>query len=188
MENYQVKSFDIFPYVKDKHDNVWKYISAKDHFIKISPWKDGEDRRVNRFQIEQKINKGELVQYSNKQGIKQIINERWDKEDREWDFNGDHFVVSPRMNDNDFYKAKVHKFIHTYKDQNGEEHEYSNNYRIVFFNGKIVWANPWHYWPQGQIYTFKAEDIEPDMMHSGYQWTKGYHLRPIYSCKRQEYI
>ena len=115
MENYQVKSFDIFPYVKDKHDNVWKYIPAKDHFIKISPWKDGEDRRVNRFQIEQKINKGELEQYSNKQGIKQIINERWDKEDREWDFNGDHFIVSPRMNDNDFYKAKVHKFIHTYK-------------------------------------------------------------------------
>ena len=57
MENHQVKSFNIFPYAKDKHDNVWKYIPAKDHFIKISPWKDGEDRRVNCFQIALKLTK-----------------------------------------------------------------------------------------------------------------------------------
>ena len=187
MEKNIIKSFDKFLYVKDKHDNVWKYIPNKDHFIKISPWKDREDRRVNRFQIEQKIIKGELVQYSNKQGIKEIINKRWDETDVDWQHGDDHFFVNKRTNDDDYFKAKEHKFRQTYKDRNGVEHEYFNSYRLVFYNGQLYWSHPYHYWPQVVLWEFESEDKEPDVK-SEMRWTKGYHLRPIWSEKHQDYI
>jgi len=84
----KLKKFDFFEYVVDKHNNVWKYIKSKDHFIKVTPWKDGEDRRMNRFQIENLINIGKLVQMKGKPRVYEIINERWDNDERSWEYNG----------------------------------------------------------------------------------------------------
>lgn len=184
----KIKDFNKFIYVKDKHDNVWKYIPSKDHFLKISPWKNGEDRRINRYLIEKLITNGKLVQYTKRSGIREIINKRWDNVDFEWDYNGDHFIVDAlRSNDDIFFKAKIHKFPQTYKDRNGKETTYYNEYRLVFYNGHLVWATPLHYWPQVILWTFESEDKEPSIK-SDMRWVNGKHLRPIYSVKNGDYI
>ena len=62
----KIKSFDFFEYVVDKYNNIWKYVKSKDHFIKVTPGEKGEDRRINRFEIERLIESGELVQMKGK--------------------------------------------------------------------------------------------------------------------------
>jgi len=184
-----VKTFDIFPYVVDKHDNIWKYTNAG-YFLKVSPWESGKDRRVNRFEIEELIKKGKLIQYTAKPKLFEKLNKRWDNATHDWMHNDDIFQVAlPNKNGKDFYKAPLHKFSHKYKDAQGITHEYFSEYRIVFFNGNIYWATPYHYWPQVQLYEFLSEDKEPEQKLNDYfRWTKGYHLRPIYSSKRGTYI
>ena len=189
MAQFIVKSFDIFPFVVDKHDNIWKYTN-KGYFLKVSPWESGEDRRVNCYQIEEKIKSGKLTQYSAKDKLFEKLNKRWDNATYEWTYNGDVFQVDlPNKNGEDFYKAPIHKFSHFYEDLQGNKHEYFSTYRIVFFNGNIYWATPYHYWPQVQLYKFISEDKEPEIqLNSYFRWVKGYHLRPIYSCNNQKYI
>lgn len=189
MANNIVKSFDIFPYAVDKHDNIWKYTEAG-YFIKVSPWKSGEDRRVNRFEIENLIKNGKLVQYSTKSNVFEKLNKRWDNTIYQWIHDGILYQVElQNKNGEDFFKAPVHKFIHKYKDASGNYREYFNEYRIVFYNGNIYWANSYHYWPQVILWKFESIDKEPNRNLNSYQrWTKGYHVRPIWNTNKQEYI
>lgn len=189
MKDIIVKSFDYFPFVADKHNNIWKH-TKEGHFLKITPWESGEDRRVNVFQIESLIKSGKLTQYSAKSKIFEMLNKRWDEITWSWEYNGDRFDVDLQSkNGNDFYKAPVHNFRHTYKDQTGKEHEWFSSYRIVFYNGNIYWATPYHYWPQVQLYKFVSVDQEPNSSLDGwFRWVKGNHLRPVYSVNRGEYI
>lgn len=189
MAQFIVKSFDVYPYVIDKHYNIWKY-TDRGYFLKVSPWENGEDRRVNKCHIEELIKRGKLTQCSAKSTLFEKLNKKWDECGREWEHNGEHFCVDIQGNNgNDFYKAPIHKFPHTYKGIDGNKHTYCSEYRIVFFNGNIYWATPHHYWPQVQLYKFESVDKEPETkINSYFRWTNGYHLRPIYSVNRGEYI
>lgn len=182
-----IKNFNKFRYVKDKHNNVWKYIPDKKHFLKVTPWENFEDRRVNCFEIEKRILKGELEQYTGKPKIYEIINKRWDDTESEWEYNGNIFFTERRGdNQNDCLKAPIHKFYHTYKTQDGKEHTYSNDYRIGYHNGNIVWFCFYHYYPQTIIIPFVSIDKEPEGMRT--KWTKVCHIKPIYSVKNNGYI
>lgn len=189
MAQFIVKSFDIFPYVVDKHDNIWK-ITEKGHFLKMTPWEDGEDRRVNRYQIEELIKAGKLTQYSAKPKLFEKLNKRWANISFEWIHDGKRFSVDvvDKYHPN-FYKAPEHKFPHFYKDLKGEKHIYYSSYRIVFYNGNIYWATPYHYWPQVQLYEFESPDKEPVIkLESYFRWAQGRYLRPIYSYSEGNYI
>lgn len=177
-----MKNFEFFPFVVDKHNNVWKYIKSKDHFIKLTPWKQGEDRRVNRFEIEKLIIKNALTQMKNKPDVHEIINNRWREVDFSWVFRGRTYYVDSFKSYNDCMKAPQHIFRHTYKDTNGKEHEYFSKYRLGFHNGKIVWFNPYHYFPQLYIWAFEDINKEPEGYNS---WANAKSIRPIYNDKHE---
>lgn len=181
----KLKKFDFFEYVVDKHNNVWKYIKSKDHFIKVTPWKDGEDRRMNRFQIENLINIGKLVQMKGKPRVYEIINERWDNDERSWEYNGMLFEVGKNFKENQAFDAPLHKFLYSYKAQNGNNVKYTNDYRIGYFNGKLVWWTCFHYYPRTYIWTFESLDKEPRGFGS---WTNIKHIKPIYNLSTGNYI
>lgn len=177
-----MKNFEFFPFVVDKHNNVWKYIKSKDHFIKLTPWKQGEDRRVNRFEIEKLIVKNALTQMKNKPAVHEIINNRWREVDFSWVFRGRTYYVDSFKSYNDCMKAPQHIFRHTHKDANGKEHEYFSKYRLGFHNGKIVWFNPYHYFPQLYIWAFEDINKEPEGYNS---WSNAKSIRPIYNDKHE---
>ena len=79
-------------------------------------------------------------------------------------------------------KAPQHVFRHTYKDANGKEHEYFSKYRLGFHNGKIVWFNPYHYFPQLYIWAFEDINKEPEGYNS---WSNAKSIRPIYNDKHE---
>ena len=111
----KIKSFDFFEYVVDKYNNIWKYVKSKDHFIKVTPWEKEEDRRINRSEIERLIESGELVQMKGKPQTYKIINEKWDNDERTWEYNGMIFTVGKNTKENQAFDAPLHKFVHSYK-------------------------------------------------------------------------
>ena len=121
------------------YNNIWKYVKSKDHFIKVTPWKKEEDRRINRFEIERLIESGELVQMKGKPQTYKIINEKWDNDERTWKYNDMMFTVGKNTKENQAFDAPLHKFVHSYKTQDGTTREYTNDYRIGYFNGNLVW-------------------------------------------------
>jgi len=175
-----MKDFKSYPFVVDKHNNVWKYIKDKEHFIKVTPWKVGEDRRVNKFVIEKLIIKNVLTQMKDKSKVHEIINNRWREINYSWIHDDKIYYVEEFNSKNDCLKAPVHKFKHIYKDRYGKKHEYFEEYRIGFYNGNIVWFNPYHYFPQLCVWEFKDINKEP----VGYNhWTSAKIVRPIYNDK-----
>ena len=180
-----MKDFNKFPFVVDKHNNVWKYVKAKDHFIKVTPWEPGEDRRVNRFEIEKLINKNELTQMKNKSAVNEIINNRWREVDYSWEYKGRTYYVDPFHSTKDCMKAPQHAFRHTYKDASEKEPEYFSKYRLGFHNGHIVWFNPYHYFPQLCIWPFEDINKEPKGYNS---WGNANSVRPIYEASTGNYI
>lgn len=180
-----IKSFDSYPFVVDKHNNVWKYIETKDHFLKVTPWETDEDRRVNRFEIENLISHNKLVQMKNRAKVHEIINNKWKDFEFSWNYNGDTYVASPNSTYNDAMKAPEHSFTHTYKDQHGIKHSYDSKYRLGFYKGNLIWFNPYHYFPQVCIWNFEKIDKEPKGYNS---WTKISHIRPIWSYHTTGYL
>lgn len=181
----KLKEFDFFEYVVDKHNNVWRYIKSKDHFIKVTPWDNGEDRRMNRSEIERFIESGELIQMKGKPRVYEIINERWDNDVRSWEYNGMHFEAGKNSKENQAFDAPFHKFLHSYKDQDGKTVEYTHDYRIGYFNGKIIWWSCYHYYPRTYILPFESLDKEPSGFGS---WTNIKHIKPIYNLSTGNYI
>ena len=186
----KIKNHEIFPYVVDKHNNVWKYIVSKQHFIKVTPWKYAEDRRVNVFEIETQILSGDLVQKKAKPQVYEIINKRWDEYDYSWEYEGTLYSVGINHIDAQAYDAPLHKFEHSYKSQDGKKHTYTSDYRIGFYNGKIVWWTCYHYYPRTYVWPFKSIDEEPGRysLEITGQWTNIKHIKPIYNNTTQEYI
>ena len=176
-----MRNFEFFPFVVDKHNNVWKYVKAKDHFIKVTPWEPGEDRRVNRFEIEKLIIKNELTQMKNKPAVHEIINSRWDNIYYEWEYMGVKYTVEDCKHSLPIGRAPIHSFERKYKDASGKEHTWiEKGWRIGFNNGKIVWVNYYHYSPRIIMSPFESIDKEP---HDNFSWTTDKHVRPIYSHK-----
>jgi len=189
MEKNNIKKFSKFLFIKDAEDNVWKYILSKKHFLKVSRWEMNENRILSEEDAKNGIIQGYFTQYANKPFIHHIINQKWNNDNYEWNYNNEHFIVYKDDIYNSYLrKAKTHIFKHTYSSSSGESTEYDAKYKIVFFNGKLYWtyADPMHYWPQIQLSPFENIDIEPGF--DIWFWTSAKYIRPIYSKKYNCYI
>ena len=82
-----LKEEDSPKYVQSQEDGA-VYKMLPDYFLKISPWKDGEDRRV----IEKDLGEYKLIQYN---VACMIINSQFRKAKEEWTHHGKEFVAYP---------------------------------------------------------------------------------------------
>ena len=74
-------------YVQSQIDgSVYKMLP--DYFLKLSPWKDGEDRRV----VEKDLGEYKMIQYEN---ACMIINSQFRETKEEWSHHGKDFVAYP---------------------------------------------------------------------------------------------
>lgn len=73
-------------YIQDSEGLVYKVMP--DHFLKLSPWKDGEDRRI----YEQDLDSGyKVITYSN---ACMIINNQFNNTTEKWEHNGKKYIAS----------------------------------------------------------------------------------------------
>ena len=78
-------------YVQDSKGEVYKITPS--HFLKMSPWKDGEDRRV----VETDMGEYKMITYKN---ACMIVNSQFDNTTEEWDHKGKHYIASAVANKN----------------------------------------------------------------------------------------
>ena len=70
---------DIAKYVEDVSGNIYKMLDT--HFLKLSPWKENEDRRI----VEIDSNNYHIIAYNN---ACMIINSQFNNTVEDWNFNG----------------------------------------------------------------------------------------------------
>ena len=59
----------ICPYIIDKKGNVYKFVKNKSYFLKVTPWKQGEDRRKTIDEVRHLLNSDKAHPEKNKNKI-----------------------------------------------------------------------------------------------------------------------
>lgn len=72
-------------YVQNNEGVVFKVMA--DHFLKLSPWEDGEDRRV----LEGDVGNYKVITYKN---ACMIINSQFSNTVEKWEHNGKHYIAN----------------------------------------------------------------------------------------------
>lgn len=161
-------------------NNVFKFLENKKYYLLMTGWDilENKDRRYYENQFD-----GNKLIKINKNKALRLINEYWDSSIRTWTFNGNEY-----SNGDTYMNAKFHKFIHTYKDKYGEEHSYTNAYKLVWHQGHIYWCVHYHYYPRVQLHKFESIDKEPISLYSFVKWTNASHCRAIVNLSSKEII
>ena len=185
-----MKQFDVrkYAYVKDKHDNVYKNLNKKGHYLKITPWIDGEDRRINVFEIESLVKSGKLTAIERTDALC-AANKRWHTDERSWEFNGQTFCVEAidGKDTEKALKAPMHTFVTKYKGADGKDHSFDRRYRIGMLKGDMVWWEGTGNFPQVCVYRFISIDEEPKF-DNGFCYVNARHIKPIMNKYTRKYI
>lgn len=181
-QNYnmnQIRDFRICKYIKDKKNHYWKYRPNRMDFIKVTPWKPGEDRRLTLDEVRNGIRNGKYIQDQIAlKNARTKINEIWMNTPFEWDYDGDHFMVDVvKSKKSEYYKAPIH---------NLNKSGWYSDWRLGFVNGQIYWVNEYHYSPRCIIIPFQGYDKYPDYTLS--RWCHIRQIRPIWSVNKRAYI
>lgn len=80
-------SYNILPteYIQTDNGNVYKVL--ENHYLKLSPWKDGEDRRVR----EENIGDYKVISYKN---ACMIVNNQFSNTVEKWEHNGKQYLAN----------------------------------------------------------------------------------------------
>ena len=176
-------------FIVDNKNHIYKYIPSHDYYLKVTPWKQGEDRRKTLDEIDKMISSGKAIPEKNQNMVYQKLNDIWDQTYDTWEHGGYTYEVElfektkMRMN---FQKVPWHYF--SQKDINylGIEREFKYNYKIGYNCGNLYWVEIGAYLPRVKLYTFINEDTPPDRAY--FKWSRLEHIRPIYNKKLKKYI
>lgn len=76
---------EVAKYVQDTSGNVFKVL--EDHFLKLSPWEDEEDRRI----VDLDNSRYHMIAYNN---ACMIVNKQFAEKKEIWDHNGKHYIAN----------------------------------------------------------------------------------------------
>ena len=166
-------------YILTSNNHIYKWVENKGYYLKMTPWEDGEDRRVSPNEI------GEYTRISFSSAMAKL-NLLWNGGVFTWRFNGDNYKVYPNIKPsldgesfNSLHKAPTHDFPHEWTDRNGERRINHDYYRICFYQGKIYWAKISQYYPQIYLLRFEGIDVPP-AWSKHVRWANFKHCRPIF--------
>lgn len=175
-------------YVQSSYDGTI-YKMLPDYFLKMSPWKDGEDRRI----VEEDLGDYKMITYKN---ACMIVNSQFRQTKEEWTHHGKEFVAYP-IQDQDpeertyFLQAlPSHKSIlknaKTMLSNDGismvsmTNDDYSQELKLVKHKGKIYYILIINeYLPRVQAYNTFGEFC---------QWVGIGDCKPIYSKTDKKFI
>ena len=166
----------ISKYIKTNEGHIYKMTSNNDIFIKVSPYKRCEDRRIETNTLMEMINDNKASPLKVNKALAEI-NQLWRNYQEKWVYCG--YVYKTTLEPFSFKKAKEHKFVHHYVDWLGREQTYTNTYYVCMHHGRICWVRHTQYSPRLHLYKFTNIDTEPDCCDI-VQWTSINNLKNIY--------
>lgn len=164
-----------YKFVKDDNNHIWEFRESHQDFLKITPWKKDEDRRKTVDEIDTLIRNKKVIPFNSMKKAKKIANWWWNNiGDVSWEYEGKHYIAKEKSCIHNFFSLPYHKFGFY-------------DYRIVFYDGQIVWANPYHYYPRCVIFKFEGIDKTPKT-NIWWQFTSIKNLHPIWCVETKSYI
>lgn len=158
-------------YVKDKDNVVYKVMPT--HYLKLSPWEDGEDRRVKEIDD----NDYQIITYQN---ACMIVNKQFDNKVEKWNFHGKDYIANTIGTNKDITE-------YTYLLSTLPSHQISipsedgiMELKLIRHKGKIYYILIVdEYLPRVQAYNLFGEFC---------QWIGIDHCKPIFSVNDKKYI
>lgn len=170
-------------FVKDKNGVIYKYIPFKSHFIKMTHWEIGEDRRVP-FKDMANSFENKCAKVIEKKKAATLINAYWDSIEREWNFDGKKYKV---LSFNDYSVYVKNKYnIDYFKTHKFKYGRYDLQLYLGWYQGNLVW---FIYRPNIErccMTKFNGIDKTPGIYIIGYTDKK--HIKPIIDCETNEFI
>lgn len=170
-------------FVKDNDGVIYKYIPFKSHFIKMTHWDIGDDRRVP-FKYMANYFENGFAKVIEKKKAATLINIYWDNLEREWEFDGKKYKVLSFNDYPDYVKNKYE--IDYFKPHNFKYEIYDLQMYLGWYQGKLVW---FIYRPSIDrccMTKFNGIDKCPGIYIIGYTDKK--HIKPIIDCETNEFI
>ena len=163
-------------------NNIYKWNANNGHFIKLTGWESGEDRRKYLSEIRQ-----EFLETLNSDVARELVNKYWMSGIREWEHDGIRYNNDDTGLKSLWCEIPDHIFEKTYKDANGKKHTYAEKYKVVWHNGHIYFAQTFHYYPR--IILKRLIDInEEPKLFAKQKWVHVRNLRPVKNLSTNKYI
>ena len=174
MRNNKRTKFIITP-----NNHIYKWVESKGYYLKLTPWEDGEDRRV----LENNIGEHDRISYNS---AMESLNTIWNNTTRSWRFEGENYKVLSNHNPslgannlNSLHHAPDHDFPVEWIDRNCEVKISHDVYKLCFYQGKIFWAKISQYYPRIILIKFEGINIPPKWSNHT-RWANFKHCRPIF--------
>ena len=132
-------------YLQSKDGKIYKIMST--HLLQLSPWKDGEDRRLYEYNDDDMT----VITYQN---ACMIVNKQFSESDEEWEHNGKKYKARAIVNKNidehtamlsmlpSHYIKDSENILKTMPDENSISFSdcHGNEFKMVKHKGKICYC------------------------------------------------
>ncbi len=173
-------------YLQSTEGKIYKIMD--NHLLQLSPWKDGDDRRIYEYDDSEM----HVITYQN---ACMIVNKQYNEIDEEWEHNGKKYkaraLVNKDINEHtamlsmlpSHYIKESTKILGTLPNENSISisDEYNNEFKMVKHNGKI-----------GYILLLNKPNITRTKFYNTFgefcKWVGIKDVKPIYCIDDKKYI
>ena len=165
-------------YFIDTDNVIYKYISSKNNFVKLTHWSIGDDRRVS-FED---LNNKELKELTRTKA-NELTNKYWNNLTREWEYKGKKYKALS-IKDKQLYYPDITPKAHIFPCDNKyiKEHKFW----VGLYQNRIIWYT---IFPEGcVILKFYNIDKEPTISSDWIGYVSENGIQPILDCEINEFI
>ena len=165
----------------DNKGVIYKYIFNKNHFVKLTHWSIGEERRVDVESLSKEYNNKELKELKQTKAC-ELTNKYWNSLTREWEYNGKKYKALSKE-DRELYYPNIRPKAHKFKSK---EVGYRPTFWIGLYQNRIVWYT---IFPEGcVILKVHSIDIEPIISSDWIGYVSENGIQPILDCETNEFL
>ena len=164
----------------DNNNVIYKTTKNSTHLLKVSPWEQGEDRRL--FPYEVSDSKLKKISFSS---AMKLLNKQFADYENEWTYKGKKYKILKSTFPESTFKdgrSEPYLFPNFYTDSAGVRRGHYDKFYLTWFRGKLYWICGFAYYPQVMLYHFKDIDTRPTYNDFA-QWTNVKNCKIIYDEK-----
>lgn len=155
---------------------IFKETSDNVKYLKVSPWKTGEDRRINIDDLKKLELEGKVTKLPSDNAHEEL-NTIWNNTDRYWSHDDNEYKSLGKSYISKNNLPPMHTFMYYRGTGDDKELLYGEGFHLAMFQGQLYWVQFYQY-TQKRICQFEGIDVPPNTDNG--QWTNCRNLHPVY--------